>query len=295
LLFTRTVVLWSSGIQKPAGKNPFGPYANLRGKNIILAVILSSYVISFFLYFYDPSLFNALAEEDSLAESLSALFCFLGMGTFISLAVYHYKKSKTVRSISFWFAFLSALLCFLIGMEEVSWFQRVLSYETPAMFSGNDQGEMNLHNLATGDAQNDYYLGAFLVFIVLAFIGDRFSFGKKCEKIIRPFIPSRYMIFAASLAAAYDYEQWSDFHPQLYFFTTFFIMFFYAFIDRESRGVFLKVFCLAYLLQVFFVICGGDSLSGYRILEYKECFIALAIAIYSLEVFANRDYHPEIS
>jgi hypothetical protein len=60
-------------------------------------------------------------------------------------------------------------LFLLFAMEEVSWFQRRLGLETPALVARHNlQGELNLHNLWSSQLTNLVYLGWFGAFFLVA-------------------------------------------------------------------------------------------------------------------------------
>ena len=88
-------------------------------------------------------------------------------------------KSKNKPHISkitrFSLASLSFVF-FVMAMEEVSWFQRVLEIDTPKAFDNNMQKEMNLHNFATNAVENVYYMGAFIFLVILPFLRSMFPF-----------------------------------------------------------------------------------------------------------------------
>ncbi len=56
-----------------------------------------------------------------------------------------------IRSRFRWFFGLLALSCLYVGMEEISWGQRIFGFSSPTYFRANNlQGETNLHNFFTG-------------------------------------------------------------------------------------------------------------------------------------------------
>lgn len=81
------------------------------------------------------------------------------------------------------------LLMFFVGMEEISWGQRVLGIETPASFvKVNHQEETNLHNIISHSAVQ-------LGFIVVAIYGSIASFVM--PGLLKPFFGSRAKGLAA--------------------------------------------------------------------------------------------------
>jgi hypothetical protein len=93
------------------------------------------------IYLMDGATRSWLTREDGVIETLSAVFYLIG---FVSGIFYLVQKAPANR---FWMIFWT-LLCFFCFGEEISWFQRILNYDTPAiMENANEQGEFNLHNL----------------------------------------------------------------------------------------------------------------------------------------------------
>lgn len=85
-------------------------------------------------------------QEDSTAEWLTAGFYLLAVPFALFLAWRFFRAGQGVHAL------LVAVLAgamFFVGMEEISWGQRVLGIETPrALAEINLQEEANLHNLA---------------------------------------------------------------------------------------------------------------------------------------------------
>jgi hypothetical protein len=117
-----------------------------------------------------------LTLEDDIFESLTAVFyvsgfvfCFIGF-------IANRRRGPWLQRYSMlgW----AALLLFL-GMEEISWGQRVFGVETPEFFaSRNLQSETNLHNFSSAYANRLFYSSVFLVGVglpSLAIFNSRFS------------------------------------------------------------------------------------------------------------------------
>ena len=107
----------------------------------ILGVVFISIII-LFIFIFESSLFNALSLEDSFIEWVSALLLFASciITAVSSSKIRNISNIPKVTKISI--AFLSLVL-FIVTMEEVSWFQRILEIETPKIFDANYQNEMN--------------------------------------------------------------------------------------------------------------------------------------------------------
>lgn len=89
----------------------------------------------------------SLYREDGFFETLTAINFLLaavimGRATFL-----HWRKNDAYISVSYLFI---ALVCFLFGMEEISWGQRIIGWETPLFLAEiNLQHESNLHNIVS--------------------------------------------------------------------------------------------------------------------------------------------------
>jgi len=89
----------------------------------------------------DESLVTMVTQEDGIVETFSAAFYLIGC--FICIIYLGRKKAVHQFWLVFWCTF-----CFLCFGEEISWFQRIFQYDTPAFVEGvNQQNEFNIHNL----------------------------------------------------------------------------------------------------------------------------------------------------
>ena len=119
------------------------------------------------------------AVEDGLVEWLSVLALSLGSITNFYRA-YILKPFRSKR-----FIIMLTLLggLFLFGfLEEISYGQRIIGFESPAFFKEhNTQMEFNLHNLKFGEARiNKLIFGTFLgICIVIYFLIMPFIYCKK--------------------------------------------------------------------------------------------------------------------
>ena len=89
-------------------------------------------------------------------------------------------------------------------MEEVSYFQRVIQFETPESFVGNMQGEFNLHNFNTRWSEIIYYFGSIVFFVILPFIIGMFKNTRNYD-FVEIMTPSTDMIIIGSLISCYNY------------------------------------------------------------------------------------------
>ncbi|MDB4442611.1 hypothetical protein N9219_04250 [bacterium] len=222
--------------------------------------------------------------EDHVIETFSATLLFIGCGVFIRIFT---KLLRSHRSTNLVYPIISlafVLSLFVMGMEEISWFQRILLIDTPQAFEGNVQGELNLHNFATNFFHTAYFFLAFILFVLLPFLNEKtFLFKNSC--LFAFFIPSRFVLFASAIFVAYTYGNWSEPLPQLSFFITLFILMHYAWVLRSvDNKLLLPTLVAVYVLTQTVFLGFGDFVNPWEIGEYKEFFIPLSFVIYSLEI-----------
>lgn len=92
-----------------------------------------------------------LYKEDGFFENMTALFFALAALVMLLSIIKMVKttkfKSTIAKQLTVVFC-LAGILFFLIGMEEISWGQRIFGWETPEYYSQiNYQHETNVHNL----------------------------------------------------------------------------------------------------------------------------------------------------
>ena len=145
--------------------------------------------LSFVLYrSYDSTFLWSLYEEDHLFENLTCLF-HLGSALLFLLLFFRSRRLGMSRLIPL----LLFVFFFFVGMEEISWGQRILGIQTPQFMKDvNTLGETNLHNILPKENREPVYIGFFLI-VSLIFI--RRNFFEKRAKTSRwaaaiiPFLP----------------------------------------------------------------------------------------------------------
>src|SRR6185503_763139 len=185
------------------------------------------------LFLISPSGFEHLADEDWWLENLSAAASFDAAVAF-GLAAFCMRRQSSWPPVLFACGLAGAFL--LVGLEEVSWFQRVFNYSTPEFLRGNWQGEANFHNLSSNKSEVLYYtvLSAFLILFPLAkdsgLIPARFG-------AIAELAPSRTVVAFGAMASTYNFVTWTLIPYQTLFFAGVFAVAFYEFRFGRSAGV----------------------------------------------------------
>ncbi len=230
---------------------------------------------------FNPAQFSHLVQEDGIIENLSAILFFVSWILCFAAAYKDFKRGSELLRALLLFAFGG--LFWLIAMEEVSWFQRALDIETPAIMASNLQGEMNLHNFSTDTSESVYYFGSFVFLIILpAFrrMAGHLPFVKNTISVF----PTLATLCAAAIFTAYNGNEWGLIFTQFTFFFTFSYLVLKVVtvkgISQKLNYTFLLL-CLG-LTQFLFLANTGDQIRTWDISEYKELFIPIAFFVYAL-------------
>jgi len=250
---------------------------------LLLCLVLAS--VSLLLFFYSPNVFSYLSLEDRFTEWASVLLLFCNV-IFILLALLKIVRLKKSYALLKGFMGLLLLGFFVIAMEEVSWFQRLLQIETPKAFRGNWQNEINLHNFSTLWAENIYYFGSF-VFLVLCPFTALFA-----QKYISKFnlsilVPGVFVSIIGSIAFAFNYTMWNSILVQISFFGSLIILLVLVTLCEEiwKRNWIVVMGLLMISIQVTFLLNGERLIRSWELTEYKEFFIPLAFFFYCGDVW----------
>lgn len=156
---------------------------SFRNKINIYVINHTFFLITFcsfyFLYlvsriFFTYTLFKFLFDEDGLFEYLTTFFYLLA---FIFFVISLSKRNSLY--INGFISFL-AFACFFVGMEEISWGQRIFGVKTPETYKQlNYQEELNIHNLISPE----YHPAIFLVFAIFCLIFFSFSSNHKYHSL----------------------------------------------------------------------------------------------------------------
>jgi len=85
---------------------------------------------------------HPLYKEDGFFETATAILALTSSLILFTWSIKQNKHSGLAARLAL------SLMFFLFGMEEISWGQRIFSWETPGVLVElNDQNELNLHNI----------------------------------------------------------------------------------------------------------------------------------------------------
>ncbi|HZL12482.1 MAG TPA: hypothetical protein VFC65_21045 [Prolixibacteraceae bacterium] len=251
--------------------------------SVITILIVSLVFLVIFLV--TPSAFSAGSQEDSIIEWGSFIFLILSCILFI-LSFVKGQNNRQVKPLTMLIFLLFAFTFFLIGMEEVSWLQRVIGIETPEILKNNMQSEMNLHNFATSKVEDAYYFSAFLVLVLLPYIRIIFPNLLKYDST-EVFVPRPFIALAGAFACAYNFDMWNIIFTQTTFWGTVVILIsFSIFTARKNDKIIIGSVLLVILLtQACFLANGNNFQRIWEVTEYKELLIPMAYFIYAIDVF----------
>ena len=238
------------------------------------------------LLLFNPVWFTILSGEDWIIEMVSSLLLFFAAANFVILLLALRANRPGTPLYLIGVAFLAAVV-FLIGMEEVSWFQRSFGIETPEAFGGNKQNELNLHNFASNEIEIAYYFAGFIWFVLFPFAYHHLPFLQK-NSLASFFVPGMTVLFLSAPFVAFNYNLWNNATIQFAFFATGAILVYYTVRSLSqptaSPGRYvLAGLCLAYVvIQIICLSQGQYLLKGWEVTEYKESLIPLSFLVYSL-------------
>ncbi len=252
------------------------------GGRVAALLVLTLALACTLLFRLDPVRFGVGAQEDSAIEWLSALLLLGGSMLFARLFVLHRASGAAALP-----ALLFAIILFVIGMEEISWLQRVIGFHTPAELArANMQQEFNLHNVHTDLSENLYYVGAGSFLILLPFLRDALPASCGRSAWLLHYIPSRWVSAVSAPLSIFNYGMWNVIPMQMTMMLTVFVMAWYARAAQvrgaRAEAALFSVIALAVIAGQATFVAGGHLLPNiWDASEYKEFFIALGLAAWA--------------
>ena len=281
-LSTLGLLLGVAGDSRPKLILDLEPGLTFKKLSVLVSYVASLIVLLLFLFRIDW--FNDLTYEDGLIEWGSALLLFLSC--FVTAVVLIKSMRMAWMSIE---ARLSIALIsfgfFVIGMEEVSWFQRVLDIDTPKAFSENGQNEINFHNFFTDPSENIYYFGAFVLLVLLPFVRlMNPGMSRRCQDIA---VPGVFVVLVGAIPCAYNFAMWNIVFLQVAFYSSIIILTLFARLSarRGERGFIVAALFFLMTTQIMFLFGGERYVRGWEVTEFKEFFIPLAFFVYSIDLY----------
>ena len=232
-----------------------------------------------------PSTFNTLVVEDGPVEWISALALFAG-GALAAIALLRGRAQHWIERL---FVGGIGLALVVIGLEEVSWFQRVLAVPTPEWLDRiNGQREINFHNVSTGLFENLYYVGSTLALaggrVLLALPGHTALAAR-----IRSYAPGIPALSVIALSCAFTWDMWRIVFIEAALglaLVMLVVELALAMRNRQPVASSLLVATIAATvgIQLLFLYQGHAMVRMWDATEAREGFIALALALYAAQL-----------
>ncbi len=242
-----------------------------------------------FVFYLSPREFYSLGREDRLIEHASAMASFAAAGYFLWL-IMRMRATRPRPGLAAQVCGLGLAVVFLlIGFEEVSWFQRALKFDTPEfVLQLSQRNELNFHNMYTALAEAVYYVGSFVLLIVLPLVRERTSWLKRFENW-GAWLPDRTVLLAAAPAFAFNYVYWNAPFAQFPFWFTLAVLVMYAWeavrkpdLSSGERALPVSVLAVFVFVQVVFLLGGSEFVRIWDASEYKELLIPLGFLVYAI-------------
>ncbi len=256
-------------------------------------VVLAAAIAAVVVFVVSPTLFQEIALEDKALEWVSAL---LPLASSLAFAFAFWRiliseQRDIRRTVSLVLAALFAVTLFVIGMEEISWMQRVFNIETPAIFTGNQQQEMNLHNMHSILFGNAHKVAMIVGLILLPYLVETAPPNRLFDAV-RDFLPGRFVLIVSAPFMAFNYNGWNMFLTPLTVALAVFILAAYARAadergDRSERRLFRALAAFVVVAQAVFLALGDSFVRMWDTSEYGELFMAIGLALFSGEATAR--------
>ncbi len=245
------------------------------------------------LFVADPILFNILSLEDGPVEWASALLPLAATAAFIYAFVHVQRSTRRdrYRGVTLTLCALFAFVLFFLGMEEISWMQRIFDIETPALLAKNQQQELNLHNMHSIIVFQTYKGVMYAAFILFPFVVDTAPRNRLFDWLA-DFLPSRLILVISAPWAGFNYNEWNFMASQIYWTLTLFIIACYikAAWDRRDTGEAALLAAIALFVTVaqpLYLLLGHRFVRMWDASEYVELFMAVGMALYTWQTIAR--------
>jgi hypothetical protein len=110
------------------------------------------------------------------------------------------------------------------------------------------------------------------------------------------FVPSRYVVVRGAMTTTFAYEMWNIFWLQFSAFASVLVLIAFARAARRAgrradRALFSVAALALFAIQIVMFAIGSTLVRQWEDTEFKEMFIAVAFAVYSIETAARLRRH----
>ena len=241
-----------------------------------------------------PAAFARVGAEDSAIEWLSAMLLFgaaglmaLRLRTLLRLTPAHGPRWIPVV-IAAGFTALFALM----ALEEVSWFQRQIGFDTPeAVAARNWQGEFNLHNFHTDITELALYSGTGIFLMLLPLLRESEVARWPLVRVLAPFLPDRTVAAVSAPMLVFTYSHWTLLPVQAAFWIGLAVCIAFARSSVTRHGTVLWSTLAVWVAagQLFMLAFGHTMVMIFDSSEYRELFISIGLVVYAFRQSRARD------
>lgn len=245
------------------------------------------------LFVADARLFNRFSLEDRALEWISALLPLAASVGFCAalLQVRRAPERDLRRAVAMGLCAFFAFALFVIGMEEISWMQRIFRIATPALFAENQQQEMNLHNMHSIVIGQTYKIAMFAALLLLPFVKDTAP-ANRLFGLLSDFLSSRFIFAISAPWVAFNYNEWNFLASQLFVTAT--LAFLACYIaaarrrgDPREIALFAAIMVFIIIAQPLYLLLGDRFVRMWDASEYIELFIAFGLTFYTAETMTR--------
>jgi hypothetical protein len=185
------------------------------------------------------------------------------------------------------------LVLAVIGLEEISWGQRLFGFATPETLAEiNWQQEFNFHNVQTDLFETLYYAGAAAFLILLPLLRDLLP-GPAAAHPLMAFAPRRGVALLSLPLLWFDYGHWNLYAVQLGAMLALFATIAWSRAagrrgDRGEAALFAFAAVALVVGKLLYLVWGPTMVDLPDATEYKEFFIALGFAGYAFTAVPAR-------
>ena len=194
------VVLWARPLFERISRL-VALYGGLTGRRFSLALLWGSLItgvalVTSWFFRASPGIRLLYGEDRFLETATAVLFVCAAALLFVSAARHRRSSAAHGKGVGVLLAAMGAVFL-LMGLEEISWGQRLFHWATPAALEQvNDQGELNLHNISNALLAPLYRWGT--VALVAGTMAGWLWLSRRPGTVLRFFIP--HVAMAALLA-----------------------------------------------------------------------------------------------
>lgn len=246
----------------------------------INCVILVAGAVKTFAF---PGAFALGVKELGSIAILQELFILVSLITLI-MAAHNLRVSgvTTIMSVpAYWLAIMMVAAIAVLFLEEISYGQHYIGWNTPDVFANNLQNETNLHNFYTHRFEFVYYTGAFLCFCVAPLLAWHIGIFKQLG--LSTFIPGPAFAIASMPITVGMFESWAIVPFQAWFLIGLSIITLAALWSRGASRAACIVAALCMLgAQCAFLVWGPQLVRGFEPTEIRELAISASLAAYGV-------------